>query len=672
MSRLTLFRVGFLFLILFFTTTAKAQKEAETFNVDSTLYEYYQRCQEYLLEPVVLNMSDTLFRMAGERQDERMQAVAIATQLDYYYFQGTNEDSVIHYTNKVKEFAKATHQPKYYYFAWANRLITYYLKTSRTNIALYEVQNMLKEAQEEDDKTGLSRCYNIMSQIYTIKRFDSMAFEWRLKEIELTEKYKIENYNISQTYAQIANYYINQKKQKEALAAVEKAIATANSSTQQISAKLEFVNYYSKFGDFQAAEKLLKECQAAFEQDKRLESIKKRLYNIECLYYQQTKQYQKALEAAKMQEKEERRLSESILSSIHYRTQGEIYQKMGNMNLAVKYLQMYINTDDSLKIANEQVSSSEFATLLNVEKLNAEKKELMLQAQEKELHNKTTLIISLIILLGILFIFLYRENFLKRKLKVSEAELKTRNEELMVSREELRKAKDIAEASSRMKTTFIQSMTHEIRTPLNSIVGFSNLLASEKDLDEADKQLFAKTINQSCDLLLVLINDILEVSRLQSGQMKFEKESCSVKELVDDLYLAHQLLVPTHLRFSNVAEGDLFMYTDKKRLSQVITNFLTNACKFTNSGYIKLGFKHLRGTDEAAIFVEDSGIGLSEEEQEKVFSRFFKQDEFSQGAGLGLSICQGIVQNLGGRIALSSKQGEGSRFSVVLPVYKGG
>ena len=85
-----------------------------------------------------------------------------------------------------------------------------------------------------------------------------MAFEWRLKEIELTEKYKIENYNISQTYAQIANYYINQKKQKEALAAVEKAIATANSSTQQISAKLEFVNYYSKFGDFQAAEKLLK------------------------------------------------------------------------------------------------------------------------------------------------------------------------------------------------------------------------------------------------------------------------------------------------------------------------------------------------------------------------------------------------------------------------------
>ena len=664
MSRLTLFRVGFLFLILFFTTTAKAQKEAETFNVDSTLYEYYQRCQEYLLEPVVLNMSDTLFRMAGERQDERMQAVAIATQLDYYYFQGTNEDSVIHYTNKVKEFAKATHQPKYYYFAWANRLITYYLKTSRTNIALYEVQNMLKEAQEEDDKTGLSRCYNIMSQIYTIKRFDSMAFEWRLKEIELTEKYKIENYNISQTYAQIANYYINQKKQKEALAAVEKAIATANSSTQQISAKLEFVNYYSKFGDFQAAEKLLKECQTAFE----LESIKKRLYNIECLYYQQTKQYQKALEAAKMQEKEERRLSESILSSIHYRTQGEIYQKMGNMNLAVKYLQMYINTDDSLKIANEQVSSSEFATLLNVEKLNAEKKELMLQAQEKELHNKTTLIISLIILLGILFIFLYRENFLKRKLKVSEAELKTRNEELMVSREELRKAKDIAEASSRMKTTFIQSMTHEIRTPLNSIVGFSQVL-SDHYSNSPETQEFVNIIKSNSNDLLRLVTDVLTLSELdQYEQLPTDAET--------DLHAICQLASEVakdntqkdvEVLFEPERES-LLIRSNSERISQVLNNLAHNAAKFTTHGSIRIAYSVLEAEKKIEISVTDTGTGIPKDQQEAVFERFYKMNSFTQGTGLGLPICRSIAEKLGGSLRIDTSYTEGCRMILTLPL----
>lgn len=124
----------------------------------------------------------------------------------------------------------------------------------------------------------------------------------------------------------------------------------------------------------QAAEKILNECKTAFDQDKRLWSIKKRLYNIEYVYYLQSKQYPKALEAAKKQEAEELNLSESIQNSVHYLTKGKIYSNMGNMSEASKYLQMYIEAEDSLKIANEQMASSEFATLLEVEKLNAEKR----------------------------------------------------------------------------------------------------------------------------------------------------------------------------------------------------------------------------------------------------------------------------------------------------------
>ena len=117
---------------------------------------------------------------------------------------------MIYYTNKVKLFSKRTRQPKYYYSAWGNRLILYYLKTGRSNIALYEAEKMLKEAQKEDSKIGLLYCYNVMSQIYTIKKMKTMAFEWRMKEIELTEKYKLENYNITNTYIQLADYYVEQ------------------------------------------------------------------------------------------------------------------------------------------------------------------------------------------------------------------------------------------------------------------------------------------------------------------------------------------------------------------------------------------------------------------------------------------------------------------------------
>lgn len=668
MSRLTLLRIGFLFFPLFLTASAKAQKEAETFNVDSTLYEYYQRCQEYLLEPVVLRMSDTLFNMAVEQHDTRMQAVAIATQLDYHYFQGTHEDSVIFYTDKVKDFARTTHQPKYYYFAWGNRLITYYLKTGRTNLALYEAQKMLKEAQNEDDKTGLSRCYNIMSQIYTVKRLDAMACEWRLKEIELTEKYKLENYNISQTYTQIANYYIDHEKQKEASKALEKSIATANSSTQKITAKLEYVNYYSRFGDFPAAENILKECKKEFDQDKRLESIRKRLYKMECLYYEQTKQYQKALEAADMQEMEERRLSESALNSNHYRTKGEIYSDMGNMSQAVKYLQMYISTEDSLKITNEQMASSEFATLLNVEKLNSEKKELMLQAQEKELHNKTTLIISLIILLGIVFIFLYRENFLHRKLKISEAELKTSNEELTISREELRKARDIAEANSRMKTTFIQSMSHEIRTPLNSIVGFSQVL-NDIYSNSPETQEFVNIIKSNSNDLLRLVSDVLTLSELdQYEQLPANTET----DINTACQLAYEVAKDNKQQdvevFLEPEREYLFILSNPERVSQALNNLAHNATKFTAHGSIRIAYSVLEAEKKLEISVTDTGTGIPQEQQEVVFSRFYKADSFTQGTGLGLSISRGIAEKLGGSLRVDSSYTGGCRMILTLPL----
>lgn len=668
MCRLPLIRVGFIFFLLFLTASAKAQKEAETFNVDSTLYEYYQRCQEYLLEPVVLGMADTLFNMAAEQHDTRMQAVAIATQLEYYYFQGTQEDSVIFYTDKVKNFARATHQPKYYYFAWANRLITYYLKTGRPNLAFYEAQKMLKEAQDEDDKTGLSRCYNIMSQIYTVKRLDGMACEWRLKEIELTEKYKLENYNISQTYTQIANYYINQDKPKEALKALEKSIETANSPIQKITAKLEYINYYSKFENFPAAENILEECKQEFEQDKRLESIKKRLYNMECLYYKQTKQYQKALEAADRQEMEEQRLSESALNSSHYRTKGEIYSDMGNMSQAAKYLQMYIKTEDSLKITNEQMASSEFATLLNVEKLNAEKKELILQAQEKEIHNKTTLIISLIIVLGIVFMFLYRENFLNRKLKVSEAELKTSNEELTVSREELRKARDIAEANSRMKTTFIQSMTHEIRTPLNSIIGFSQVL-SDHYSNSPETQEFVNIIKSNSNDLLRLVTDVLTLSELdQYDELPVNTETdintvCQLAYEVakDNRQPGVEVLLEPEREY-------LFISSNPQRISQALNNLAHNAAKFTTNGSIRIAYSVLEAEKKLEITVTDTGIGIPEEQQDVVFSRFYKANSFTQGTGLGLPISRGIVEKLGGSLRIDASYTGGCRMVLTLPL----
>ena len=236
--------------------------------------------------------------------------------------------------------------------------------------------------------------------------------------------------------------------------------------------------------------------------------------------------------------------------------------------------------------------------------------------------------------------------------------------------QELEEARLLAEKAE-LKQSFLANMSHEIRTPLNAIVDFSNILALDDGVSPEERLEYIGSINKNSDLLLKLINDILELSRIESGYMSFEYEKCFVSELVDSIYMTHQMLISEQLEFIKELDAvQVEVMVDKGRLTQVITNFLNNASKFTKTGYIKLGYRYLSESDRVAIYVEDTGRGIELSEQKMIFSRFYKQDEFSQGAGLGLSICQVIVEKLRGKIELWSEPGKGSRFTVVLPVVK--
>ena len=236
--------------------------------------------------------------------------------------------------------------------------------------------------------------------------------------------------------------------------------------------------------------------------------------------------------------------------------------------------------------------------------------------------------------------------------------------------QELEEARLLAEKAE-LKQSFLANMSHEIRTPLNAIVGFSNILALDDGVSPEERLEYIGSINKNSDLLLKLINDILELSRIESGYMSFEYEKCFVSELVDSIYMTHQMLISEQLEFIKELDAvQVEVMVDKGRLTQVITNFLNNASKFTKTGYIKLGYRYLSESDRVAIYVEDTGRGIELSEQKMIFSRFYKQDEVSQGAGLGLSICQVIVEKLRGKIELWSEPGKGSRFTVVLPVVK--
>ncbi len=232
--------------------------------------------------------------------------------------------------------------------------------------------------------------------------------------------------------------------------------------------------------------------------------------------------------------------------------------------------------------------------------------------------------------------------------------------------EELTLARDKALQSDRLKTAFLANMSHEIRTPLNAIVGFSDLLRDTSDFSPEDIANFIYTINRNCGLLLALINDILDLSRIESGTMDFQFANHSIPLLLKEVYASQTLNMPPGVKLVlDMPAHKKYIMTDNVRLQQVINNLINNAAKFTITGSITFGYREEE--DAITLYVEDTGMGISDEGIQHIFERFYKVDNFTQGAGLGLSICMTIVERLNGTIGVTSTEGKGTCFTVRLP-----
>ena len=231
--------------------------------------------------------------------------------------------------------------------------------------------------------------------------------------------------------------------------------------------------------------------------------------------------------------------------------------------------------------------------------------------------------------------------------------------------EMIKELKEKAELSDRLKSAFLANMSHEIRTPLNAIVGFSELMTSCNDPEE--KNMYINIIKSNNELLLRLINDILDLSKIEAGILERKIERFNLATVSDELYacVLPKITNPGVKLCQDKAEANCWVTLDRNRLIQVWMNFLTNAIKYTKSGHIKMGYS-VEGNG-VRIYVEDTGIGIPQESHDKVFARFEKINEFVQGTGLGLAISKAIVETAGGSISFSSTPGTGSTFWAWVP-----
>ena len=228
-----------------------------------------------------------------------------------------------------------------------------------------------------------------------------------------------------------------------------------------------------------------------------------------------------------------------------------------------------------------------------------------------------------------------------------------------------RLAKEEAEESNRIKSAFLANMSHEIRTPLNAIVGFSSLLTETEDMK--DRKQYMAIVQENTELLLQLISDILDLSKMESGAFEFVKSDTDVNLLCGEIIRSLRMKVPAgvELVFEKCLP-ECHVWADKNRLNQVISNFINNALKFTFSGSITLGY--YRQTDGyLRFYVRDTGMGIPRNKIKTVFDRFVKLNSFVHGTGLGLSICKSLVEQMGGTIGVESEEGEGSCFWFTYP-----
>lgn len=229
--------------------------------------------------------------------------------------------------------------------------------------------------------------------------------------------------------------------------------------------------------------------------------------------------------------------------------------------------------------------------------------------------------------------------------------------------EQLIQAKQMAE-NAELKQSFLNNMSHEIRTPLNAIIGFSDLLVEAENLEERKE--YVKIVRNNNELLLQLITDILDLSKIEAGTFEFSCGDVDVNLLCEDIVCCMQMKV--HEEVELLFDSHLpqcHIISDRNRLHQVILNFVNNAIKFTSQGSIRVGYQ-VKG-EELEVYVQDTGVGIDEEQQLHIFERFVKLNSFVPGTGLGLSICQSIIEQLGGRIGVDSELGKGSRFWFRLP-----
>lgn len=592
-----------------------------------------------------------------------------------YYFNADKMDSVYYWGAQIDSISRLHNDCPDALFKVGYIICTRQVWEKNYDLAMDETMRQLARAKEKNQPYGLMLSHHNRAYILQAIGRDSdavVAFREGMKWFpqNMRDSLFVQQYLGEMIESTLRLNYLDESEQllKRYRRLVEATERKFKENNLPFPSPWQKWNVYSFLADLSARRGQLKQAREYIElirddvennPDKSLEEMKFPYYHTLALYYNETKDYARAIEAVEKAYAVRNRLG--LLAF-----KASLLRKAGRDDEAIAAYKHLFVVGDSTR--NEALSR-QIKQIYSINNLNdREKQECDLECRNEQIAVKQRLLVFLGCLLGGLLITLY---FLSRLYKRScrlKRELIREKKSLIETEKGLLQAKEDAEEANREKSAFIASISHEIRTPLNAIVGFSELLTDD-EYEEEEKLSFAAHINTNSELLMTLINDVLDLSRLESGNYHVLLKPCDVvaccRGALDGM--RHRADEGVELRLDTPVDSYTLL-TDGQRLHQLLTNLLTNAAKFTRRGSITLSLNIDEEARRICFAVTDTGCGIPEDKFNAVFQHFEKLDEFQQGTGLGLPICRNIALRLNGTLFIDPAYKEGARLVFIHPI----
>jgi len=701
--------------------TSKAQNNV--FKINDKLFEYYQKCKDAVHYRKVLSMADTLFLRSGRMHDTKAQCLALYLKGSYYY----QANDIPHFNkirNTMYNFASKTPHTQYIFGLW-NLYINYFISKKQYKIAIEELKNYQQKAFELKSKYGIGFSYVKLGDLYYMQGQNEISLQEYSKALEHFMKNGPKN-EVAHVYNSMALAYYSDANFKEAekyclknipddyddykgMSYILLTIMKLNENNPQyeyyyqkyLEWKKTHVNvnkndyylnlmkiyYYQKKKDYVQA---LAYCDSLLDPT-RIESHKSAVYADMKDYQKAYEHYKTFMQFVNEQNKKELKGTMAEYSALF---ENERYEKLSleknklqlkNSTMLLNQLraqQQFLlvdkernhlaltNTKLELNLKNLTVRNQRIEMVKQRAELEKQRAEVQRQhdkAKSLEIISKKNKHISLLLTIGLLTFVIYTLIYMASHRK-SEKRLKKEMKETELAMNKAEAARVEAERANQVKTMFLQNMSHEIRTPLNAIVGFSNLMIdSDDELDKKTKTEFSNLIVSNSMQLTNIIDDILDLSQLETGNYKMKFDWPSLNELCSQTVASVKGKESDDVILQFIAPSEDFkLYTDPGRTRQLLTNFLTNACKYTEKGSITLTYE--KQENNIVFSVTDTGQGINSEDADKIFERFEKLDQFKKGTGLGLNICSQIAKLLHGEVKLDTSYHNGSRFLFIHPI----